>query len=537
MLLETGVLGPVFQPGSSNRFTRIEFFCPYLLACSIQLGARGLVQGSNPQSYETLGLFKSFSPSRSCQVLFPNQNQITLISSTRLRGTGPFPFRLVAIETSTYPTPPASPTSTAQRQLECPTTPILFDCAQLIASHRPSRAVDKMDPLSITVSCLTLIGVASKTSLAVTTFIRGCRDARSDLTSVSGELTQLQLVLELLKDDPDVTDDRIIPESLQAQILSIIANCSDVVGKINKVLNKHAGRAGPAKWTAFGKTEVDGLRMSLEAHRGSLSLVLELVSVSLSKAIKEDTAATRTDVRDIRQDTSHIPHIMAELAELRAIVAAGGQSYVLEQYLDSLTSYAETVCQDVVWDSDGSMHLPSAKVSPMPSPKPTPKPSPGNLDQPQETRELELEELRLDPTQGDAETPPNQSSAPSANMETSRGEIEVRVSEPRHGPTEADHPPSRGHSGTPSNAGSTAVAYPTRTLAGTHPNPSHPQSPGNLPLRRLSVRKKVVVIGDGVGKTSFIVCVCPFPVPCSPPTSTNGLHCRTVPMPTVAFQT
>ena len=258
-------------------------------------------------------------------------------------------------------TPPAStarglsgsaPTSTIQRQRECPTKPTLFGCAQLIASHHPGRAVDKMDPLSITVSCLTLIGVAGKTSLAVTTFIRGCRDARSDLTAISGELTQLQLVLGLLKDDTDVTDDRIIPQSLQAQILSIIANCSDVVDKINKVLQKHAGKAGPVKWTAFGKTEAEGLRMSLEAHRGSLSLVLELISVSLSKAIKEDTAATRADVRNIKQDTSHIPQIMAELRRLRAIVAVGdvqfttqNQNYMLERYLDDLASYAETVCE------------------------------------------------------------------------------------------------------------------------------------------------------------------------------------------------
>lgn len=99
--------------------------------------------------------------------------------------------------------------------------------------------MDNIDPLSITVSCLTLIGVASKTSLAVTTFIRGCRDARSDLMSISGELTQLQLVLELLKDDTDVTGDRIIPQSLQAQILSIIANCFDDVDKVNKVLQNY----------------------------------------------------------------------------------------------------------------------------------------------------------------------------------------------------------------------------------------------------------------------------------------------------------
>ncbi|KAG7294533.1 hypothetical protein NEMBOFW57_004608 [Staphylotrichum longicolle] len=227
-----------------------------------------------------------------------------------------------------------------------------------------------MDPLSITSACLALLSAVGKTSIAVTSFIRGCREARSDLTSISGELTQLQLVLDLLKDDASVGDDRVIPESLQTQILSIIKNCSAVVDNINTVLEKHSGRTGVPKWVAFGKAEVAGLRMSLEAHRGSLSLVLELVSVSVSKAILDDVGAVRNDVHDIKQDTGQIPQIMAELTRLRAIVAAGdipstarGQNYVLEQYLDSLTSYAETVCNDVVWDSDGSRHTLSRKPS------------------------------------------------------------------------------------------------------------------------------------------------------------------------------
>ena len=235
-----------------------------------------------------------------------------------------------------------------------------------------------MDPLSITTSCLTLLGTVAKTSLAVTTFIRGCRDARSDLTSISGELTQLHLVLDLLKDDASITDGRVIPESLQAQILSIIKNCSAVVDNINKVLQNYSGKTGAAKWVAFGKADVAGLRMSLEAHRGSLNLVLELVSVSMARAVLEgvtvvqgDMVIVRNDVHDIKQDTGQIPQIMAELTRLRAILAAGDiptttrdQNYVLERYLDSLTSYAETVCNDVVWDSDeGSRHTLSRKPS------------------------------------------------------------------------------------------------------------------------------------------------------------------------------
>ncbi|KAM0389436.1 hypothetical protein ACHAQC_008746 [Fusarium culmorum] len=218
---------------------------------------------------------------------------------------------------------------------------------------------------------LWLIGTVTKTTVAVTTFTRDCREARSDLTSINGELSQLQLVLELLRDDTAVSDDQILPESLQEQILSIINNCSAVVSKINLVLNNHSGKVGVLKWATFGKSEVAGLRMSLEAHRGSLNLALDLVSVSLSKAIKSDTAAIRTDVHDIKQDTSQIPQIMDELYRLRAIVAGGdvpaatiGQNYILQQYLDDLTSYAETVCNDVEWETDSSVHALSRSSSP-----------------------------------------------------------------------------------------------------------------------------------------------------------------------------
>ncbi|KAM0489833.1 hypothetical protein ACHAP8_012183 [Fusarium lateritium] len=219
-----------------------------------------------------------------------------------------------------------------------------------------------MDPLSITTACIGLIGAVATTTLSVTNFTRECREARSDLTSINGELSQLQLILELLRDDTTASDDRILPESLQEQILSIIDNCSAVVSKINLVLDKHSGKVGALKWATFGKNEVIGLRISLEAHRASLNLALELVSVSLSKAIKNDTTAIRTDVHDIKQDTSQISQIMDELTRLRAIVAGGdvpaatiGQNYVLQQYLDDLTSYAETVCNDVEWETNSSV--------------------------------------------------------------------------------------------------------------------------------------------------------------------------------------
>ena len=138
-----------------------------------------------------------------------------------------------------------------------------------------------MDPLSIVAASASLIGAVGKTSVVVTEFIRGCRDARADLTAVSRELFELKLVLELLRDDTGtgLDDENLIPGAIHQQILSILENCENILGHVNKVLDKHSGRTSPIRWTVFGKEEVVVLRTSLEAHRGALSLTLDTLNL------------------------------------------------------------------------------------------------------------------------------------------------------------------------------------------------------------------------------------------------------------------
>jgi len=136
-----------------------------------------------------------------------------------------------------------------------------------------------MDPLSITTGCLTLLGTIGQTSLAITSFVRSCREARGDLAEVARELSELKMVLELLQGGQDVENDRIIPESLQRQILGILVKCNEILVKIDAVLEKHRGRVGDIRWVATGKNDVANLRQSLEAYRGALSLVLETITL------------------------------------------------------------------------------------------------------------------------------------------------------------------------------------------------------------------------------------------------------------------
>ena len=53
-----------------------------------------------------------------------------------------------------------------------------------------------MDPLSIAAGCVGLLGAIAKTTAVVIDFIRACREARTDLSGITRELSDLYLVLE-----------------------------------------------------------------------------------------------------------------------------------------------------------------------------------------------------------------------------------------------------------------------------------------------------------------------------------------------------
>jgi hypothetical protein len=65
--------------------------------------------------------------------------------------------------------------------------------------------------------------------------------------------------------------------------------------------------------------------------------------------IGNSTAIIKDDTTAIKEDTSLIPRILAEIAQLQAklpdhVVNVNHSGFILQRYLDELTSYAETVC-------------------------------------------------------------------------------------------------------------------------------------------------------------------------------------------------
>ncbi|KAH0429299.1 hypothetical protein CcaCcLH18_08511 [Colletotrichum camelliae] len=209
------------------------------------------------------------------------------------------------------------------------------------------------DPFSIVTGCVGLIGAAGATVNAITSFVRDCRSARGDLTIVARELTDLQLILELLKDDGEGDA---LPNSLQDQIDRIVKRCNGIVTDIKSALKRCKTPSGAITWAASEKKEVEALRRELATYRESLSLTIETTTLLIARSIKEDTKAIRGQTQLVPEIKDNTEKLLVEIQALRISHQPGhdnnkSANASIEEYLDGLTTYAETVCEDVVWET------------------------------------------------------------------------------------------------------------------------------------------------------------------------------------------
>ncbi|KAI0549979.1 hypothetical protein F4679DRAFT_544396 [Xylaria curta] len=193
------------------------------------------------------------------------------------------------------------------------------------------------DPLSIASGALAVITATQSTASVIYKFIRDCREARADLTRVTGELSELTLIIELIRDDNSANTKHRLPNELEAQVQAMLLSCTTTVQQIEHTLAKCRGKPGPLRWTMFEKDNVNTLKGSLEAFKSCLNLTLETVNLSITREIKRDTS-----------------EILAEIYQLRTQLPPSYPSdqdrFRCEQWLDSLTHYAETVVSEELLD-------------------------------------------------------------------------------------------------------------------------------------------------------------------------------------------
>lgn len=208
-------------------------------------------------------------------------------------------------------------------------------------------------------ACLALESTVGKTVADVTNFVRHCRPARADLTPITRELSELQMVLELLNDFGQYgqygenRQQDAIPPDLQAHLRPILSNCITVVLRIDAVLRRHGqGEAdGSARWTAQGKTEMAELRPSLEVHRGALGHISDLISISISRAAKDGDSRTGQEpelqVQDVIEDLQEVRSSIL-VSDSNATLAR--QHFALQVHLGQIIAYAQTLSKPDAWD-------------------------------------------------------------------------------------------------------------------------------------------------------------------------------------------
>ncbi|CAF3626735.1 unnamed protein product [Fusarium graminearum] len=200
-----------------------------------------------------------------------------------------------------------------------------------------------MDPLSIATGCASLVTTIGGLTLSINSFVRNCREARSDLDSVSRELHSLETVLELIEEDAK-DDTKPFPETIQRHVSGIVTNCGSVVVEIQTCITKYGDGnvRSKAAWVLNGQGDMGKLRSSLEAHKSALELALDMLTLSLTKDIKTDTTEIRNDTAAIKDDTAQILQEIAQLQARLPETAAAPNDFILQKFLEDMATYTET---------------------------------------------------------------------------------------------------------------------------------------------------------------------------------------------------
>ena len=137
-----------------------------------------------------------------------------------------------------------------------------------------------MDPLSVTAACAGILGSLADFSLQINSFVRAVRNARRDMDAVSREISSLSLCLETLHDDCSGNTVE-YPPQLKQSLVVLLKNCDTVAKDMDKVLSStlKSKLGASVSWSTSGSSEMDKLRVRLAAHKASIEIALEMVSM------------------------------------------------------------------------------------------------------------------------------------------------------------------------------------------------------------------------------------------------------------------
>ena len=146
-----------------------------------------------------------------------------------------------------------------------------------------------------------LLSGISSTSAILTRFIRSVRVAHADLAAVARDLSDLRLVLELLRDEPG------IPLVLQAQMLLVLESCGNTLIHIDTIL---ARCSEPTRWVDLGRVEILRCRSNLTTFREALTLALDVATLYCSLFLYLDPLILISRILMLSVDAEQLGHVI-----------------------------------------------------------------------------------------------------------------------------------------------------------------------------------------------------------------------------------
>ncbi|KAK3936689.1 hypothetical protein QBC46DRAFT_418325 [Diplogelasinospora grovesii] len=204
-----------------------------------------------------------------------------------------------------------------------------------------------MDPLSaLTVmgTCFALTVGIVRVTTDISTFARDATSAASDLDLVSNELRAfvplLDSIIGNLKNLSGTGGDGSpVPDTTLRSISAAVDGSKRVVDGIATIWYEYKADRGSffsrVRWASSAGDDMQKLRSSLEAWKSALSIGLQLLMVSATRHIKDDTAKVLRETEEMKAKLGEILHEMRSSHECeRCRIEAS-------KHVDKLTSLAE----------------------------------------------------------------------------------------------------------------------------------------------------------------------------------------------------
>ncbi|KAH9903605.1 hypothetical protein F4778DRAFT_91360 [Xylariomycetidae sp. FL2044] len=183
-----------------------------------------------------------------------------------------------------------------------------------------------MDPLSITMACVTLIGVGWKGGKVVTSFLRKRRSLEPDLDGIIQEFESIIFMAELLEQDFIKT----IPPPLDTILSGLIHESTSIMRDIINLMKE-------TNWSSSETVELKQLRGELRANGAALGLIIDAMKLTVLNNVHADMYIIQHTQQRILHEAEQIKQRHLAPHKTDPI------NVTLWRHLDKISCYAESI--------------------------------------------------------------------------------------------------------------------------------------------------------------------------------------------------